>query len=80
MEIHWSWLDGVMNAVAIEAELRAARAESFHLRSWTAAMDLSLHLKFDLLGLAMPGRRLLFLPFLSVHLSTHHSLFFSELA
>lgn len=77
MEIHWSWSDGVMNAVGIEAELRTARAETFHLRSWTAATDLSLHLKFDLLGLAMPERRSFFLPFLSVHLSTYHSLFLS---
>ncbi len=57
MEIHWSWSDGVMNSVEIKAELRTARAESFHLRSWTAAMDLSLHLKYALLGLAMPERR-----------------------
>lgn len=77
MEIHWSWSDGVMNAVGIEAELRTARAESFHLRSWTPAMDLSLNLKFDLLGLAMPERRLFVLPFLSVRLSTYHSLFLS---
>lgn len=77
MEIHWSWSDGVMNAVGIEAELRTVRAESFHLLSWTAAMDLSLHLKFDLLGLAMPERRSLFLPFPSVRLSTYHSLFLS---
>jgi len=48
MEIHWIWSDGVMNAVGIEAELSTARAESFHLLSWTAAMDLSLHLKIDL--------------------------------
>lgn len=77
MEIHWSWSDGVMNAVGIESELRTARAESFHLLSWTAAMDLSLHLKFDLLGLAMPERRSLFLAFLSVRLSTYHSLILS---
>lgn len=77
MEIHWSWSDGVINAVGIEAELRTARAESFHLLSWTAAMDLSLHLKFDLLCLAMPERRSLFLPFLSVWLSTYYSLFLS---
>ncbi len=57
MEIHWSWSDGVMNSMEIKAELRTARAESFHLRSWTAAMDLSLHLKYALLGLAMPERR-----------------------
>lgn len=25
MEIHWSWSDGVMNAVGIEAELRTER-------------------------------------------------------
>lgn len=80
MEIHWSWSDGVMNAVGIEAELRTERererAVSFHLLSWTAAMDLSLHLKFDLLGLAMPERRSLFLSFLSLGPSFYLSLFF----
>lgn len=35
----------------IEADLRTVRAESFHLLSWTAATDLSLHLKFDSLCL-----------------------------
>jgi len=80
MEIHWIWSDGVMNAVGIEAELSTARAESFHLLSWTAAMDLSLHLKIDLLCLAMPERRSLFLPFHSRSLcpSFYLSLFFFQ--
>lgn len=80
MEIHWIWSDGVMNAVGIEAELGTARAESFHLLSWTAAMDLSLHLKIDLLCLAMPERRSLFLPFHSLSLcpSFYLSLFFFQ--
>lgn len=81
MDIHWSWSDGVMNAVGIEAELRTVRAESFHLLSWTAAMDLSLHLKFDLLCLAMPERRSLFLPFppsLSLSIFLPIALFFQS--
>lgn len=82
-ERQWKYTGAGQMGLWMQWELRQSsgqrereRAVSFHLLSWTAAMDLSLHLKFDLLGLAMPERRSLFLSFLSLGPSFYLSLFF----